>query len=463
MVQQAFSVLSDAYAKDPNPGLDVRLGWLDALESALLRRSDDAVKALSSDFGVRAPAETLVAEVYLVLSQIRYIKKHLSDWMSGESREVSLVFFPGRAEVRPQPLGVVGVIAPWNYPLQLALLPAVTALAAGNRVIVKPSEFSPATSKLLTELFAQALPEGVVKVVEGGADVSEQVARLPLGHLLFTGSTAVGRKVMLAAADKLTPVTLELGGKSPVIVGKYDLAKAAASVMTGKLYNSGQTCIAPDYVLVQRADEEAFVSACVAAARKMYPSWGANPDATSMINDHHFQRVQGLLENLGDAKVTRTHEESSDPTRRRLVPSLVQAAPDSAPLMSEEIFGPVLPIVPYDTLESAIAYVNARPRPLALYLFEKSESRIEQVLNNTVSGGVTVNDTMMHIAQDAIPFGGVGPSGMGTYHGKEGFLTFSKMKPVFYQSAINGTGLLRPPYGKLVQRMVPALLRGWLD
>ena len=462
-VQAAFDALSAAFARDVNPSLKTRLAWLSNVESALLQRQGDAVAALSADFGVRAPEETLVAEVFLVLSAIRHLKKHVDDWMRVEPRAVSLAFAPGRAEVRPMPLGVVGVIAPWNYPLQLSLLPVVTALAAGNRVLLKPSEFTPSTNAFVRSLLTQALPEHVVTVVEGAAEVSSQVASLPLGHLLFTGSTAVGRKVMAAAAQNLTPVTLELGGKSPAIVGKCDLDKAALSIMTGKLYNAGQTCIAPDYALVPRALEEAFVRACVAAASKLYPTWGSNPDATSVINAHHYARLEALVAGAGDAKVTRTHAEDSDSTRRRLVPCIVQSAPDASAIMQEEIFGPLLPVVPYDTLDEAIAYVRARPQPLALYLFEKSGERIEHVLNSCVAGGVTVNDTMLHIAQDDLPFGGVGPSGMGAYHGKEGFLTFTKMVPVFHQSALNATGLLRPPYGKLVRRMIPALLRGWLD
>ena len=463
MVQSSFDALSAAYKRDANPSQKTRLTWLTNLESALLRRQGDAVTALSTDFGVRAPEETLVAEVFLVLSAIRHLKKHLSDWMSTEARSVSLAFTPGRAEVRPMPLGVVGVIAPWNYPLQLALLPVVTALAAGNRVLLKPSEFTPATSAFMRSLLAEALPENVVTLVEGGSDVSSQVASLPLGHLLFTGSTAVGRKVMAAAAQNLTPVTLELGGKSPVIVGKCDLDKAAVSIMTGKLYNAGQTCIAPDYALVPRGLEDAFVRACVAAANKLYPAWTANPDATSVINAHHYARLEALLTSAHGAKVTRTHAEDSDAARRRLVPCIVQSAEDASALMQEEIFGPLLPVVAYDTLNEAISYVNARPQPLALYLFEKSAERIEHVLSSCVAGGVTVNDTMLHIAQDDLPFGGVGPSGMGAYHGKEGFLTFTKMVPVFHQSALNATGLLRPPYGAVVRRMIPVLLRGWLD
>jgi len=349
--------------------------------------------------------------------------------------------------------------------VQLALAPLVQVIAAGNRAMVKPSELVPETAALLHDLIAETFPEDQVTVVTGGPEVGEEFSRLPFDHLVFTGSTRVGKVVMRAAAENLVPVTLELGGKSPTIVGKdFNVRTAAERIIAGKLFNAGQTCIAPDYVLVPSGTRDAFVEACKDAVAKMYPTLLENPDYTSVVNDRHFARLTGLVE---DAKPRGARVVELNPAgekldaasgKRKLAPTLVLDPNDEMMVMQEEIFGPVLPIVTYQSLDEAIDYVNEHPRPLALYFFSHDKQATDRVLNETISGGVTVNETMLHVAQDDLPFGGIGPSGMGAYHAHEGFASFTKMKPVFRQARMNTTGLLRPPYGKLIDRMLKFLV-----
>jgi coniferyl-aldehyde dehydrogenase len=449
-LRQMFDGLRAAQRKDlVGPSLETRLRHLERLENAIRKAESEIVAAISADFGHRSSHETRLAEIFVVLSGIHFARANLADWMATESREVAWTFAPGSAELAPQPLGVVGIMAPWNYPFQLAIAPLVSALAAGNRALIKPSELVPKTSALIARLINDCFAYDHVTVAVGDAEVGKQFATLPLDHLVFTGSTRVGKLVMRAAAENLVPVTLELGGKSPCIVGdKYSLSAAATSIVSGKLLNAGQTCIAPDYILVSKGRRDGLVSALKTAAQKLFPTFVTNPDYTSIINDAHFGRLEGYLSDAEakGAKVIRLGTETS--ADRKFIPALVCDADDACSVMQEEIFGPILPIVTYDSIDEAIAYVNDRPRPLALYLFDRDEDRIEKVLQQTVSGGVTVNDTMLHIAQDALPFGGVGPSGMGHYHGKEGFQTMSKMKPIFRQARLNATGLLRQPFGK---------------
>jgi coniferyl-aldehyde dehydrogenase len=452
-----------AQRKAGAPDYDTRVEHLDKLERAIISRKHDIAKAIGMDFGVRSKHESLVAEVMIVVNGIKHARAHLHEWMETEPREVSWMFLPGRAEVVMQPLGVIGIISPWNYPVQLALGPLVCALAAGNRAIIKPSEMVPDTSELLKSLISETFAADHVAVVTGGIDVSEAVSLLPLDHLVFTGSSRVGKIIMKAAAENLVPVTLELGGKSPAIVGEsYSIAQAAQKIMMGKCFNSGQTCIAPDYVMVPKGRADAFVEECRVAFGAMYPRIQTNPDYTAIINDKQYERLQFCLKDARDrgAKVVELNplKEELDPNARKMAPHLVLHAKDDSVLMQEEIFGPILPIRTYETLDEAIAYVNDHPRPLALYFFDHDQKRIDRVLRETVSGGVSVNETMMHVAQDDLPFGGVGPSGMGAYHAREGFDAFTKKKPVFYQSRINGSSLLRPPYGPKLDFMLKMLL-----
>ncbi len=455
--------LRDAQRARGAASYETRAAWLDKLERMLLKRKEDIARAVSSDFGNRSRVETLVAEVVVTVEGIRHTRARLKEWMAPRKAEVSWLFQPGRAEVIPQPLGVVGVISPWNYPVQLATAPLADALAAGNAVMLKPSELTPATSDLLRQMISETFEPDLVSVVTGGPDVAEAFARLAFDHLIFTGSTHVGRLVMRAAAENLVPVTLELGGKSPAIVGRdYSIATAATRIMSGKLFNAGQTCVAPDYALVPADRRDEFVAAFERAARELYPSVVANHDYTTIINDRHYIR---LLAHLDDARAkgARVIEvnpagEASDRASRKMLPHLVLDATDDMTVMQEELFGPIMPVRTYASIDEAVAYVNDHPRPLGLYYFGNDKAETARVLADTVSGGVTVNDVMLHFAQHDLPFGGVGPSGMGAYHGKAGFDTLSRLKPVFYQSPINGTGLLRPPFGRMMDVVLKLLL-----
>lgn len=362
-----------------------------------------------------------------------------------------------------QPVGVVGVVAPWNYPVQLSLGPIVGALAAGNRIMLKPSELASETANALKELITTTFASDHVAVVTGGTDVAERFTRLPFDHLVFTGSTRLGKIVMKAAAENLVPVTLELGGKSPAIVaGSYSLEKAAEKILFGKCFNAGQTCVAPDYVLVPKGKENAFVEAAKAVVARLYPKLADNADYTSIVNDAHYGRLQACLADARErgAKVVEINPAKEDlkASSRKMAPVLLLDTTDEMIVMQEEIFGPILPVLSYEKLDDALDYVNAHPRPLALYYFDDSQKQIDRVLRETVSGGVTINDTMLHVAQADLPFGGVGPSGIGAYHGREGFDTFTKKKPVFYQARLNGTGMLYPPYGGRVDFVLKTLL-----
>ena len=361
-----------------------------------------------------------------------------------------------------QPLGVVGVISPWNYPVQLALLPAVAALAAGNRVLLKPSELTPRTSALLERLANDRFAADEFAVVMGGPEVGEAFARLPFDHLFFTGSTAVGRKIALAAADNLTPVTLELGGKSPALVhADADINALAPRLVAGKLLNAGQTCIAPDYVLAPAGRVDAICEALARTVATLYPTLEASPDYTSIVNDRHYARLVALIDDASrkGARIIRLNpgNELLPERTRKLAPTLLVGVRDDMAAMHEEIFGPVLPIESYATLDEAIARINARPRPLALYAFGGDARARERVLRETVAGGVTLDDTLWHFCSEELPFGGVGASGIGAYHGERGFRTFTHEKPVFAQPRVALTGLLYPPYGRRFEAILRLL------
>jgi coniferyl-aldehyde dehydrogenase len=460
---QTLERLKSAHRKNGAPTYAQRVERLEKLEEVLLARKDEIAAAISSDFGNRSKHESFVAELFVTIQHIRYCKERMHEWMEPEAREVSWVFAPARAEIQYQPLGVIGIISPWNYPFQLAIEPLVAALAAGNAVMIKPSELTPKTADIIDSVCREALPRDTCAVIKGDASVGEAFSKLPFDHLLFTGSTKVGRIVMRAAAENLTPVTLELGGKSPAIIGEdHKIDSAAETIMSGKLFNAGQTCIAPDYVLVPKGKVDQFVTACKAAVEKMYPTLAKNADYTAIVNTRHWERLSRYLDEAKEkgAKVIEINPggETFDKDAHKLAPTLVIEPAESLGVMQEEIFGPILPIKSYETLDQAIDYVNDHPRPLALYYFGHDSARVDKVLAHTVSGGVCVNATMLHFAQDDLPFGGVGASGMGHYHGREGFETFSKKKPIFFQSRINGSALLRPPYGKAIDFMLRFLL-----
>ncbi len=446
-----FAAQKSAYRLKPYPTCQERREHLQRLERMLLDSQEAIAGALDADFGGRSKQEVLFSELLVSLGAVRHARKHVKSWMATRPRHLGWALQPARAWVMPQPVGVVGIIAPWNYPLITTVPPLAGALAAGNRAMVKVSEFTPATSDCLQKLIAAAFPADQVTVVTGDAEVGRLFASLPFDHLLFTGSTAVGRDVMRAAAENLTPVTLELGGKSPAILAPdADIESAAADIAFGRLLNAGQTCIAPDYALVPRERLEAFVESMRAQVERYWPQAARNPDYTSVINERHLARLRGYVEEARarGVRVVMIGPEA-EPGSRRMAPTLILDPPDDLAAMREEIFGPVLPVKTYGAFEEAIAYVNERDRPLALYLFTRSGRTADTVLTRTVSGAVCVNDTLMHIAAEDLPFGGSGASGMGHYHGRDGFDTFSKLKPVFRRGWPGLSRLLRPPYGRM--------------
>ena len=449
-MRHIFDLQRAASRREAKPTLGQRLNALERLRSLVLDNRQDIAQAISADFGNRPHDETQLLEIVPVVNAIRYARRHLGRWMKSRRRSVDIAFQPAKAWIRYEPLGVIGIIAPWNYPLLLTLSPLIDALAAGDRAMVKPSELTPRFAELFQNLIAKRFPENEVAVIVGGVEVAEQFAELPFDHLLFTGSTAVGRKIMEAAAQNLTPVTLELGGKSPAIIcPDYSLPKAARSVAFGKFLNAGQTCIAPDYALVPAASAEAFAKAVLSAARKAYPTIGSNGDYASVISERHVARLLRAIQEAQAGGATVLQHEDDIGKTRKIGPTVVLNAPESCALMREEIFGPVLPIVGYDDLGKAIDYVNAKDRPLALYCFSNDEAQRNRVLDGAISGGVTLNATLLHIAQDSLPFGGIGPSGLGAYHGEDGFRRFSHARAVHEVGRINILERLGPPWGRL--------------
>ena len=457
-----LQLIHAAQARDPQPSWDTRATRLRALETMLQGHRSEIATAINADFGCRPTEETDLLEFFPSLSGIRHALRHGCRWMRPRRSLAGLAFLPARNMLMPQPLGVIGIIVPWNYPLYLAIGPLVDALVAGNRAMVKMSEFTPRFSALFAELIAKTFKPDEVLVVNGDADVAQAFSALPFDHLLFTGSTAVGHHVMRAASANLTPVTLELGGKSPAIIGpgaRFD--NAVERIVFGKLVNAGQTCIAPDYVLLPRARVADFIGTAQRITAQMYPQLGQSRQYASIVSDRQYQRLVGLRDSAlaAGARVHPLSDSTDDPARRLLPPQLLSDVNDGMTVMQDEIFGPLLPLLPYDSIDEAIAYVAAHPHPLALYLFEQDQGLIDNVLARTVAGGVSVNDTLYHIAQHGLPFGGVGASGMGGYHGEAGFHTFSHMKPVFRQARFNGAGLMNPPYGARFRRMLDMLLK----
>jgi coniferyl-aldehyde dehydrogenase len=435
---------------DPMPDRAARLRRLDKLQNALIDNKDRLIAAVSQDFSNRSAAETELAEIMPLLEGISYYRKRLRKLMKPQRRHAPLTLMPASVQVQYQPVGVVGIVVPWNFPIFLALSPLVGALAAGNRAMLKASEFAPASGELLQEVIAQIFDEDEVTVVTGGVDVASAFTSLPFDHLVFTGSTQVGKIVMKAAAENLTPVPLELGGKSPVIIHKdFPIEEAASRIAFGKGINAGQVCVSPDYILCPRDQVDAFCNAFAAAMGKAYPTLRDNQDYTAIITDRQQARLQSYLQDAQDkgAQLITINPAGEDFSGTRKMPmTLIRGATDDMLVLNEEIFGPILPVIPYDTLDNAIAYVNDRPRPLALYYFDWDKGRSNDILARTHAGGVCINATMSHVMADDIPFGGVGPSGMGHYHGEEGFRNFSKVKGVVRKGRINATAFVAPPW-----------------
>ncbi len=435
------------------PNYRRRMQALESLRDGVHARQDELVHAVSDDFGGRAAEETRLLELFPVYDQIQHARRHLKQWMRRRSVRSAWFLQPSRAFYQYQPLGVVGVIGAWNYPLLLTLAPAIDAIAAGNHVMVKPSEVTCRSAEVIARIVADVFPPEYVTCVLGDATVASAFSALPFDHLLFTGATPVGRLVMRAAAANLTPVTLELGGKSPAIIHEsYPLSRAVSRILAGKLYNAGQTCVGPDYVLLPAGHEAAFESEARRVVAALYPRLRDNRDYTRIINRRHYDRLQALI---ADASAKGARVVELEPTAERgdvengiLPPTLIFSPTSAMSVTQEEIFGPVLPVLTYHTLDEAIGYVNARARPLALYYFDDDPRRQETILARTLSGGVIFNDCVVHLAQHNLPYGGVGPSGMGHYHGFDGFATFSKKRGVMVQQRWAVTSVLRPPWSR---------------
>ncbi|MCW8329505.1 coniferyl aldehyde dehydrogenase [Photobacterium sp. SDRW27] len=447
------------YMAEPMPSLQQRLDKLKALKKALLKHKQPLCDALNQDYGRRSPQDTLLADILPCIMNINYTVKHLKKWMKPSRRHAGMMLAPAKVEVVYQPLGVVGIVVPWNFPVMLSIGPLITALAAGNRAMIKLSEFTPYTNKVLHELLAETFSHDEVATFEGEADTAAAFTALPFDHLLFTGSTAVGRHVMRAAADNLTPVTLELGGKSPALIAPdMPMALAVERMIHGKSLNAGQICVAPDYVLVPDDKVEDFVAEYQKQFRKMYPQGIDSQDFSSVVNPRQYSRLQEWLKDARQkgAKVIPCHEQSSNDQQHRMITHLVLDTSEEMILMQEEIFGPLLSVIPYQHIDQALDFIRQRPRPLALYLMSFDPELQQQVKTTTHAGGMCINEAVFHVGADDAPFGGIGPSGMGHYHGKEGFLTLSKAKTVLSRGKFSSAKLVAPPYGGWLQKLVLA-------
>lgn len=453
----------------PEP-ISVRKDRLKRAAAMIRDHADRFCDALSEDFGHRSREQSMITDIGGSISSINHALKNLEKWARPEKRPVQfpLGLLGAKAWVEYQPKGVVGVIAPWNFPVNLVMSPLAGVFAAGNRAMVKTSEYTPVTAALFEEIVGRYFDPTELAFVSGGPDVGQAFAELPFDHLIFTGATGIGRHILHAAADNLTPVTLELGGKSPVIVGKgADLKQVSERVAVGKMLNAGQICLAPDYLLVPSAQESAVVDGIRTAASAMYPTLLSNPDYTSVVNDRHYERLNQWVE---DARakgatvelVNPAGEDFGSTNSRKMPLHIVRDVTDDMTLMQEEIFGPILPVRRYDGIDAAIGEVNRRDRPLGLYYFGKDEAERRRVLDRTISGGVTIDDVIFHVSMEDLPFGGVGPSGMGSYHGLDGFRTFSHAKAVYQQSKLDVAKIagLKPPYGDATRKAVARQMGG---
>ncbi|TNC80953.1 MAG: coniferyl-aldehyde dehydrogenase [Oleiphilus sp.] len=458
-MHQLFDAQQAAFRKNPMPSFDERVANLKKLRTMLMDNIDTLVECIDTDFSCRSSTETKLADIMPVIHGIDYSIKNLRDWMAPVKRKVSPLFQPASARVEYQPLGVIGIISPWNYTISLSMGPLVAALAAGNRAMIKMSEFTPATSAYVEQMISNTFSEDLVAIVNGDAEVATEFSGIPWNHLLFTGSTAVGRHVMRVAAANLTPVTLELGGKSPTIISDHvDMDEAVQPIVFGKAFNAGQTCIAPDYILCPEQRLDHLVDRIQYFYAKMYPTLKHNDDYSSVVNERQYNRLQSYLddaEKKGATIIACNHSDEDMASGTRKLPiHLVLNATSDMKVMQEEIFGPILPIVATRSVDDALAFINDRPSPLALYYFGSDKSEQKHVLEQVRAGGVCINDTLSHFAQEDLHFGGVGESGMGAYHGQDGFLTFSHAKSVFVKNRFNSTKFAYPPFGTAIHKLI---------
>ena len=437
---------------------ETRIDRLERAVRVVKKHQKAFVQAMNEDFGHRSEHQSLFTDVASSIGPLRHAQQNLKRWQKKDKRKVTpgiLALLGAKAWVEYQPLGVVGVISPWNFPVNLTFTPLAGVLSAGNRCMIKPSEYTPATSAAMAAGFAEEFDEEEIAVITGGPQTGADFSGLAFDHLLFTGATSVAKHVMRAASENLVPVTLELGGKSPVIISpKADMAPTTDALMAGKMMNAGQICLAPDYVFVPRDRMGEFVESSKRSVAKMYPTLLDNPDYTSVINARHFERINGYVDEARErgvevVEINPADEDFRQQSAHKIAPTLLIDPPEDSAVMQEEIFGPVMPIKSYESLDETLDYVNSHDRPLGLYYFGTDQEETQRVLNQTTSGGVTLNDVVMHVAQEDLPFGGVGPSGMGAYHGEDGFRTFSHAKAVFKQATFNPAEKLglRPPYG----------------
>lgn len=436
---------------EPFPSIETRKRCLIALKKGLQNHAYTLAKAINKDFSHRSEEETLFCEIFTTITAINFVLSHLKQWMNKRKRKVSWQFMPAYAYLLPQPLGVVGIMVPWNYPIFLSLVPAIYALAAGNKVMIKMSELSPNLGQALHTLIHSLGLHDEISVINGDVELSKSFASLPFNHLLFTGSTRVGKEVMRAASDNLTPVTLELGGKSPAIVSKTMPKQFLNRLFMGKMFNAGQTCIAPDYLLIPSEWQQTITEALEAFIQKHYPQIMQNKDYSAIISETHKKRLLALVDDAR-AKGARVHEFGSIQEGNSKLPVylLFDVSKDMA-VMQEEIFGPIIPVLTYTTFDEALSFVNAAPNPLALYYFGEDSQEITQIQQQTLSGALVINESLIHAAVDDLPFGGVGFSGMGRYHGQEGFDTFSQLKPVMVQRRFSSMSMMYPPYGRMMR------------
>jgi len=461
-----------AFLRDGPPSAEVRIDRLDRCIGLLVDHQEEIADALNKDFGSRPVQMSKFTDVSGSIGPLKHAKENLRKWMRVEKRKPTpaiLGWFGAKAEIHYQPLGVIGIISPWNFPVNLTFTPLAGVLAAGNRAMIKPSEFTPASSDLMARMFRKAFDENEIAVCLGGPQVGEAFSRLPFDHLLFTGATSIAYHVMRAAAENLVPVTLELGGKSPVIIGQgANIELSATRVMVGKTMNAGQICLAPDYVLVSEGQRDEFVSKATAAVTKMYPTLKDNPDYTSVVNQRHYDRLRGYIDEAKSkgakiVEINPAREDLRQQPHHKIAPTIILDPTDDMKVMQDEIFGPILPVKTYKTLDEAIGYVNSKARPLGLYYFGEDAGEKDRVLTRTTSGGVTVNDTIMHVAMEDLPFGGVGPSGMGAYHGVDGFRQFSHRKAVYQQPTSNFVEKqlagIRAPYGDAIQKQLAGSIK----
>jgi coniferyl-aldehyde dehydrogenase len=469
-MKQTLEMQRAAYLKEGVVSAETRIDRLQRGVDALIKYQDKIVEALNDDFTCRPREVTLLTDIGAGMAPMKHAIKHLRSWMKPEKRTTIFPFnlLGGRSRIEYQPLGVVGVIAPWNFPVNMVFAPLAGVLAAGNRAMVKPSEFTPATSALMAEMVAEAYDVSEVAMYDGGPEVGQAFSSLPFDHMIFTGATSIARHIMTAAARNLVPTTLELGGKSPVVISRSaDLEKSVGRIMVGKTLNAGQICLAPDYLLVPEEKLHDVIAAAKDAVTSMYPKILDNPEYTSVINERHFERLTGYLKEAEERNqkiipINPAGEDfSSQQGTMKIAPTLIPEPADDLAMMEEELFGPLLPIRTYNNFEETISYINSKPRPLAAYYFGNDKEEEKALISRTTSGGFCINDVVMHVAQEELPFGGVGPSGMGSYHGEKGFQTFSHAKSVYRQTNINiaKLGGMLPPYGKNTESTIKMQLK----